>query len=361
MNDLFFELIRATLGILDKLSSIPTESEWNESFEIAVNQSLVGVCFAGLQNLGADSDDGFEKIGMGEDLYLNWMGLAAQIQQRNEDVDAHCVELQQRLASTGLRSSILKGQAMASSYGELGALRQSGDIDVYVDCGREKAIEFARSIQSDVDWDYKHLHLNIFPDTEVELHYVPEILMNLRKNRRLQKWFLKPEVQNRMFQKSGKLITPSVEFNLFYILLHTYRHFLYEGVGMRQLMDYYFVLKSAPAEAKSSTIKLLDDFGMMRFARGVMWIMKDIFGIDEELLLCAPDENEGRYILDEVMAGGNFGHHDKRLKDAPRGKLGAVIKILKHNCHILFHYPGEAIWAPVWVVFHWGWKRFNRV
>lgn len=379
IEQIFFELIRVAIGTQESLSRLPSEAEWMEVFEMAVKQSLVGVCFVGLQRLGADADDGFEKIGMSEGLYLNWMGMAAQINMKNDVVNEQCVELQKRLEADGLRSSILKGQAVAMLYGEeLRGFRQSGDIDIYVDCGRERAIEYARSIQGDVNWDYKHLHLKVFDGpstgsgtaagTEVEMHYVTEVFLNLRKNRKLQKWFKEPEVQGSMFQvcpstgSGTNFTTPSVEFNLFYILLHTYRHFLYEGVGMRQLMDYYFVLRNNDVDEpmRQRTIKTVSSFGMTRFASGVMWIMKDVFGISEQLLLCNPNEKEGRYILNEVMTGGNFGHHDERLKDAPDGKIGAVMKILKHNCHILLHYPGEALWAPVWVAYHWCWKRFNK-
>ena len=80
--------------------------------------------------------------------------------------------------------------------------------------------------------------------------------------------------------------------------MHIYRHFLYEGVGLRQLLDYYFVLKAAQGRYFEETVSTLKEFGMIRFARGVMWIMKNIFLLEPEYLLCAPDEKEGRYILE---------------------------------------------------------------
>ena len=344
-------------------------------YTIAKKQSLVGICFAGVQRLQEQQQCPPEK------LYLQWMGMAAKIQQKNEVLNRQCAELQAKLFDCGMRSTILKGQGIASLYAikdeglninDLSGLRQSGDIDVYVDCGREMALEYARSMQYQVDWDYKHLHLKMFKDTEVEVHYRPEVLMNLRKNARLQRWF--EEHKEMMFRAStcsgirtGELVVPSVEFNLFYILLHIYRHFLFEGVGMRQLMDYYFVL-SAYAEHESPRITqilsintLLKDFGMERFASGVMWIMNHVFGMSGQLLLVEPDEKEGRYILGKVMAGGNFGHHDKRLKDKKTtGKKRAIKKILKHNLHLLTHYPADTLWAPVWIVYHWCWKRMNR-
>ena len=311
IDTLFFELIRVSIGTQESpstglragLSRLPSEAEWEVLLDMAVKQSLVGVCFCGIHQLGADSDEGYINIGMSEDLYFDWMGMAAQINMKNELVNQQCVELQKRLAAEGFRSSILKGQAVAMLYGEeLRGFRQSGDIDIYVDCGREKAIEFARSVQGDVDWDYKHLHLNVFEDTAVEMHYVPEVFLNLMKNRKLQKWFKEPEVASSMFfhsagsgtSLSGEMVCPSVEFNLFYILLHTYRHFLYEGVGMRQLMDYCFVLRASNSNANSNAnlMALLKEFGMTRFASGVMWIMKQVFGMSEQLLLVEPDEKE---------------------------------------------------------------------
>ena len=164
-----------------------------------------------------------------------------------------------------------------------------------------------------------------------------------------------------MFAESNGLVTPSIRYNLFYILLHRYRHFLYEGVGLRQLMDYYFVLKAAQGRYFEETISTLKEFGMIRFAKGVMWIMKTIFLLEPEYLLCDPDEKEGRYILEQVMCGGNFGHHDKRLSGAPSGKIGSVYRIVKHNLHLLSHYPTDVLWAPVWIVWHWGWKRVQLI
>ena len=397
MDQLFFELIRVAIGNAVCLSHTPTAKEWQMLYEMAKKQSLVGICFAGVQRLQAQRQApnswGNEQ---GEMLYLQWMGMAAKIQQRNEVLNRQCAELAESLKLRGYRSSILKGQGFATLYkvraerlelrdsdsefdnnsklsslsSHLGLLRQSGDIDIYVDCGREKAIEYARSMQDEVVWDYKHLHLKMFKDTEVEMHYRPEILMNLRKNARLQRWFEQPEVQSSMFQTTGGLVAPSVEFNLFYILLHIYRHFLFEGVGMRQLMDYYFVLRTQISdkrlEINDDLLRLLKEFGMERFAKGIMWIMKTVFaGHDNDddndnfFLGIKPDEKEGRYILREVMEGGNFGHHDERNMVNVSGKKGSVLRILRHNWHLLAHYPSEALWAPIYFVWHKLWKMIN--
>ena len=384
---LLFELLQIALGKRDRLSHVPSKDEWRDLFADAQKQSVVGIAFAGVQRLP-------EEQWPPRALLFEWIGAAESIKQRNATIDRQCVKLQKRFGEAGIRSSILKGQGVARYYNdrpsssiinenpdhnssrigesenstlhELSSLRQPGDIDVFVDCGRERALQFAHDCgMREVRWDYKHLHLHVFKDTEVEVHYRVEVLLNLWKNWKLQKWL--KDHEDMLFSQNGDLVTPTVEFNRFYILLHIYRHFLYEGVGLRQLMDYYFVLNSltpspSPKGEGSSQIgltKLLRQFGMWKFARGVMWVLQEAFGLEKEYMLGEPLESEGRFILSEVMAGGNFGHHDKRLSSDKRGKLQTVKKVVKHNAHLMRHYPAEIIWPPLWFVWHrwWKWSR----
>ena len=330
-------------------------------FADARKQSVVGIAFAGVQRLP-------EEQWPPRVLLFEWIGAAESIKQRNATIDRQCVKLQKRFGEAGIRSSILKGQGVARYYGHtesLRTLRQPGDIDIFVDCGRERALQFAHDCgMREVRWDYKHLHLHVFKETEVEVHYRVEVLLNLWKNRKLQKWL--KDHEDMLFSQNGDLVTPTVEFNRFYILLHIYRHFLYEGVGLRQLMDYYFVLISlSPTLSQKNEGEHIDicatlkTFGMWKFARGVMWVLQEAFGLEKEYMIGEPLESEGRFILSEVMAGGNFGHHDKRLSSDKRGKLQTVKKVVKHNAHLMRHYPVEIIWPPLWFVWHrwWKWSR----
>lgn len=365
INNLFFELIRVAIGNQVCLSRTPKVKEWQELYDIAKKQSLVGVCFAGVQSFKpSDSSTCSLTENLPETLRLQWMGMAAKIQRRNEIVNGQCVELQKKLKDAGLRSSILKGQGVAALYNEnLRTLRQTGDIDVYVDCTREKAIEYAKSIQEVVDWDYKHLHLKIFEDTEVELHYHPAVLMNLIQNAKLQKWF---EVNKEMmFEKQDCLVIPTVRFNRFYILLHIYRHYFFEGIGMRQLMDYYFVLSTSFDSENKDLYCWLKQFGILGFAQGVMWIMKTVFGLDDKYIICEIDEEEGRYILNEVIAGGNFGKHNERfisgkVVTSKNWKKVDAKRRLRHSCHLLLHYPSEVSWSVINMLWHFCWKRLHK-
>lgn len=162
----------------------------------------------------------------------------------------------------------------------------------------------------------------------------------------------------------------------FYLMLHCYNHEFSSGLGLRQLMDYYFLLRNLNLGSNvnlnnlSVDVRQISDrgfcldvnelfhkFGMERFVGAVMWIMQEVFGLERERLLCEPDEKEGRYILAEVMAGGNFGHHDERIKKVGKGKWQSVFATLQHAMHVLRRYPSEALWMPVWMAYHFIWKR----
>ena len=352
---LFFELIQIALGNRECLSLTPSAQEWVDIYKESERQAVTGILIHGIDRLPAEQRPS-------QALLLQWIGVGQMIEQRNRLLNSRCKELLSNLTSAGLHPTILKGQGIAQCYPEaLQKIRQPGDIDVYVSDGREKAIEYARSVgQNNIDWDYKHLHLNVWDDTEVEMHYHVEVLLNLWKNRKLQKWF-KAHVEQLYGHTESTdntdLITPTAEFNVFYILLHIYRHFLYEGVGLRQIWDYHFVLRMVHGEGLmvQDYVGAVRDFGMERFAKGLMWVMHETLGMPCDWMLWEPDEKEGRYILEQVMTGGNFGHHDKRLKHSG-GKLGAVKAILTHNMHLITHYPSDAIWAPVWIVWHKLWK-----
>lgn len=368
MNELFFELIRVAIGTQESLSRMPSEFEWKALYDMAKKQSLVGICFAGIQGLGADVDEGFAKVGLPEMLYLKWMGMAAKIQQKNQMVDEQCAELGERLKVNGYRYSILKGQGVGQLYAEhLRGLRQSGDIDVYVDCGMEMALKYARDLFGNVEYDYINAHVPFFKGTEVELHWKVGYMSNLFMNRKLHQWVKAHE--NELFAgsaklKSGNVTVPSSEFNAFYILLHAYNHVQSEGLGLRQLMDYYFVLRArnnTNPNANINLVALFKQFGMSKFASGVMWIMKDVFGLPKQLLICEANEKEGMFLLNEVMMSGNFGHHDERIKKIGKGKMVSVMNEIQHSLIIASHYPSIVFWRPIWIVYHFLWKRLKRI
>lgn len=351
IEKIFFELIQVAIGNRVCLSHSPTAEEWKELYDIAKKQSLVGVCFAGVQRLQQQRQEPPEM------LYLTWMGMAAKIQQRNEVVNRQCVDLQKRLFDDGMNAVILKGQGVGHVYPEhLRGLRQSGDIDVYVEGGMKAVMQWVRTYCPEAEGDYVHTHMDVFPDTKVEVHYRYGLLYNLWMNHKLQKWFDGQKDFEEIVLGDGSICVPTSQFNAVYLMLHTYRHLFASGVGLRQIMDYYCLLRAhGDSIDKDVMMAQVRAFGMLRFARALMWVLKIVFDCPDALLVCQPNESEGRYLLDSVMAGGNFGHANNKVVN--RSHMKIMTDMVKHSLHMSVHYGQEALWAPIWHVYHFFWKR----
>ena len=90
IEQLFFELIRVAIGTQETLTRQPSTEEWKILYDMAKKQSLVGICFAGVQKLVDSRDENY--FGMNEMLYLTWMGMSAKIQQKNEQMNVSTKE-----------------------------------------------------------------------------------------------------------------------------------------------------------------------------------------------------------------------------------------------------------------------------
>lgn len=329
---LFIELLQVSIGNRVSICKTPTEEEWGAVYAIAQRYSLTGITFYGVDMLGKQG------IKPPPDLIFSWLGISEQIKVYHTGLRKRGEELIKLLSEKGIRASILKGQGLASYYNDnLKDLRLSGDIDVFVDCGFKKAIKTAKDIScEDVKWDYRHAHVRYNDGIKVEIHYRPEMLLNLYRNRRLQKWFVKN--QELLYKDREGLVSPSLSMNVFYVLMHIYRHYLFEGIGLKQLLDYYFVLKNAEGRFENyadneSIIDVLNSFGMLKFTGGVMWMMRELFILDHKYMICEPIESEGYFILKNILT----------RKSPPTSYL----------CR---HYTSEMIWTPIWIVWHKLWK-----
>lgn len=364
---LFFELIRIAIGNAVCLSRMPSDEEWQQLFIMAKKQSLLGVCFAGLQKL--------QKQGQcpPDTLYLKWMGMAAKIQHRNEVMNKQCVEVQGKILDKGIQSCILKGQGVGALYhvhdsDNLSMLRQSGDIDVLLyknrlslKENRKAVMDFARELEPNASGSEHHVHVKAFPSSdsansakvEVELHYVPSYFCNPCTNRRFRRWceaWMSEGQRLKVNVHGSEFDVPSVEFNMVFLLAHTFRHYVSEGVGLRQIMDYYFVLHSVQKDPSSNFQEItetLKSLGLLKFAGAVMWVLGKVFGMEREKMICEPKERLGKKLLEHIMQGGNFGHYNGEKVVKSGAHWANFVNQVAHDLHLAIDYPQEALWSPI--------------
>ncbi|MBQ0030433.1 MAG: nucleotidyltransferase family protein [Bacteroidales bacterium] len=328
MNELFFELLRVAIGTQEGLSRQPNADEWEELYMMAKKQSVIGICFAGVQKTisrSALKGEDFSAIGMNEKLYLTWLGKTTRIQQRNKTIWDQCVALQKKFAADGFRSCILKGAGVAALYRseepnpetDLSLLRQSGDIDIWLDSTQDETLHYVMKICPTDDFDEKHIHFHCFKNTDVEVHWIPVKWENPISNRIIKKYM--GQVRNAQFANiCGDLCLPTTTFQTVHQLMHVFRHYVYLGVGMRQLMDLYFAQRACIEGENSTTAvheitALFTQLRLMRFVAGTQWVLGKVMDLPKAQMICEPDEREGRELLEEMLQGGNFGQFSKEI------------------------------------------------
>lgn len=357
MNSLFFQLLRIALGHITSLDNAPTHEQWKVLYQMAVSQTLAGVLYPAIERLPKEQRPP-------KDVLLQWYMMKERIVQTNRLLNKRAVETNEFFHKNGFQCCILKGQGVATLYPNP-LLRTSGDIDIWLSGGRKKIYNFARSRVGMHGLTYKHIHYPLFQDAEVEVHTTPGRLFSPLTNRKLQHIFdtnAKEQFCNEVElpEGIGKISVPTDEFNRVYILLHIYGHLFGEGIGLRQVLDYYYVLRQPASECdKEHTVRILKKLGMLRFARAMMWVQQEVFGLEDEYLLTEPDEAEGRFLLSEIMQSGNFGKYDTRIDRKNHHKLiPRVWNSMKRNWKFLLHYPHEMIWDIPFRLWQYVWSRF---
>ena len=236
---IFFDFLRFSIGSAKETPSSLKEADWKELYRIAQKQCLVGILFDGIKKLPA------EHVGMEKELLLQWMAESQMLEKANVRLNDAAIQVSEWFRKKGFRTCILKGQGNALMYPNPYS-RTPGDIDIWVEGGDKRVISFVRSISPHEKACYHHIEFPSYKGVEVEVHYRPSFLLCFWHNRKLQKYYerVKEEQFSHrvMLGEQGEIAIPTVEFNLIFQLTHIFSHLMNEGIGLRQLLDYYYVL-----------------------------------------------------------------------------------------------------------------------
>ena len=238
-HQIFFDFLRFCIGSESEIPNSLKEADWKELYRIAQKQCLVGILFDGIQMLPP------AEVGMSKDLLLQWMMQCQMLEKTNVRLNDAAIQVSEWFGKKGFRTCILKGQGNALLYPN-GLHRTPGDIDIWVEGGDKRVISFVRSISPHEKACYHHIEFPSYKGVEVEVHYWPSFLLCFWHNRKLQKYYEKVKEEQFshlvMLGEQGEIAIPTVEFNLIFQLTHIYAHLMNEGIGLRQLLDYYYVL-----------------------------------------------------------------------------------------------------------------------
>lgn len=340
--------------------------DWRQLYNFASRQALLGFCFDGIERMTKEFSEELKQNSMGRDLLMTWMGAAQQIRRQNVKVNGVAAKLYSKFREDGLRCCILKGQGNALMYPDPYS-RTPGDIDVWVNASREEITEYAKR-HFNLEDDIRFHHLETTMDgVPVELHFFPCSMNNPIYHARLQKWFRR----NADLQCShivglpdgaGDIAIPTTAFNVIYQLTHLYHHFFDEGIGMRQIIDYYCVVNNDELLViKDALQKELKHLGLWKFAGAVMYVLHEALGLSEEKMIAPMDEKRGKLLLAEILNGGNFGQHFTRYGHfTQQGMAKKYFLKIWRNMHFVRFYPAEALSEPIFRTWHFFWRIKNK-
>ena len=368
MNDItaFFDFLKYCLGYKGNISRVVDSMDWQELYSFASKQALLGLCFDGIERLGKENPEELRLNPIGRELLMTWMGKAQQIRRQNRKVNLVASKLFSMLREDGLRCCVLKGQGNALMYPNPYS-RTPGDIDVWIDASRERIMEYA-SKKFELGDDIRLQHLETSLDgVPVELHFFPCSMNNPIYHARLQKWFKRNadlQCSNvvTLPDRIGEIAIPTTAFNVIYQLTHLYHHFFDEGIGMRQIIDYYYIVNNDELLVIRDTLQReLKHLGLWKFAGAVMYVLHEALGLSEKKMIAPMDEKRGELLLAEILEGGNFGRHFTKYGGFTHQSMGKkyFLKIWR-NMHFVRFYPAEALSEPIFRTWHFFWRLKHR-
>lgn len=357
----YFEFLQYSIGAREILPESAKAIDWRVIMKWAENQAIVGVIFEGLQK--AD-----KKVNIPFNVLMEWIAISEQIAGQNRILNKKCAKVLGELRRDGYECCIIKGQGNALMYPNPYS-RTSGDIDVIIrNANRKSLMQYARDKKETAECHYQHAEYNE-DGIGVELHFIPCYMNNPMYHQKLQKWFNSQADKDNIWNNdvelpdgAGSIAIPSVEYNLIHQLAHMMHHFFDEGIGLRQFVDYYFVLHARNEESGNLGIRnsgsgdlgmTLRFLGLRKFAGAVMYVMKEVFALDEKYMIAPVDERRGKTLMEEILKGGNFGHHSGLAQNNAAKKY---FQKTWRNMQLVKEYPSEALCEPVFRTWHFFWR-----
>lgn len=361
---MIFDFLKYCLGGKDNMSNVVANIDWQQLYSFASKQAILGLCFEGVERFGEEYPEELKQNPIGKELLTTWMAKTQQIRRQNMNVNGVAAKLYSKFREDGLRCCILKGQGNAVMYPNPYS-RTPGNIGVWVNASREDMTEYAKNHFKQED-DIRFHHLETTMDgVPVELHFYPGIMNNPIYNARLQKWFKR----NADLQCSnvvslpdgiGEIAIPTTAFNVVYLLTHLYHHFFDEGIGMRQIIDYYYVVNNDELLVIRDTLqKELKHLGLWKFVGAVMYVLHEVLGLSEEKIIAPINEKRGKLLLTEILNGGNFGQFDERYGFG-HSSFGHNLQRLYRDLRLVRYYPAEALSEPIFRTWHFFWRMKNK-
>lgn len=374
----FYELLQISLSTRESFTTLPTTEQWAEIFNEADRQCVLGIMCVGVEKV-VQRCGGLEKSRIDPDLFATWYSYTQKTKERNLELNRKSAWLQNWLSKQGFSSCILKGQGNALMYPDP-LLRTSGDIDVWMwkkeydeshltgrYSGSQNREDIVQWVLGKMNGKYAeiavhHVQMEPLGGVEVEGHYWPNFFFSRPRMKDFERYCEEEHLRQMTNWKplpnaNEKISAPTPEFNMIFQLLHVMRHLFHDGIGLKQMIDYYWLLNSQEMDMEEVR-RLVRRFSLTHIVEGMMWMMHHVLGMPEERLPFPMDEKVGRILLSEIDRGGNLGWDDLGLHQWRfKSSLQMFIWRTYRDITLIRICPSEVIWSPYFRFWQKIWVR----
>lgn len=339
MRKVFFQLLRLGLGFgTSKDAEIPNGVDWEAVYQLASEQSVVGLMLNGIDCLPLEQRP--PKL-----LLLQWIGEVQMVEQNNHLLNKELAEFASLSKSAGCEYLVVKGQTVGCLYSKPD-LRQSGDIDFLIHGGDECKENFSQVLNVEIPKMTEYEVGFDRNDIRYELH---TSLRSWAKKEHQKVWnaLIEKEWEKEHYVEieGVKVRTLSPMMNAVYIFIHLFFHFMREGVSLRQFCDWAMVLHHYKDEIdKDALLLMLLDLDLFDAYCAFGTILVDKLGLPLRELPVPIGEEDRKWqgkILDDVFKGGNFGSLNHKAHSMWKYKMETMGLAMKNSFKYYRLCPSE--------------------
>ena len=339
------------------------EVDWNAIVKLAREQTIMGVVYDGLITLP-------KELRPERTILLQWTNALLQVENNNQLMNDELWKLFANYEVNGISPILMKGQGLAQNYPNP-LHRQCGDIDVYVGKDNfEKANKLLVALGGNIINVSSRRALCKWNVLTVENHCRITEFGSLKANRFLRKEMKQVCNSNRKV-KIGEYdirLLP-LELDVMFVLVHLLLHFIYEGIGLRQICDWACMLHRYRDDIdKKELERLLHGVACLGGAKivGAMMVKYHAFPKNElPFQISSEDYKNSKWVLEGILDGGNFGFYSDYYKSKPKNwlkrKIYAVNNIINRCSKYHKLAPVEAWCYPFRLVVICLRIRMNRL